>query len=68
MAAVNPAAADLTADLAGSAAARRPRGLRASQRRRLNVFRYVAFTIFGLFFLVPLLSMFRFSLEGTKLG
>jgi len=68
MAAVNPAAADLTADLAGPAAARRPRGLRASQRRRLNVFRYVAFTIFGLFFLVPLLSMFRFSLEGAKLG
>jgi len=68
MAAVNPAAADLTADLAGPAAARRPGGLRASQRRRLNVFRYVAFTIFGLFFLVPLLSMFRFSLEGAKLG
>jgi len=68
MAAVNPAAADLTADLVGPTAARRPGGLRASQRRRLNVFRYVAFTIFGLFFLVPLLSMFRFSLEGTKLG
>jgi putative spermidine/putrescine transport system permease protein len=68
MAAINPAAADLTADLAAPAAARRPGGLRASQRRRLNQFRYVAFTIFGLFFLVPLFSMVRFSLEGTKPG
>jgi len=44
------------------------RGLRASQRRRLNAFRYVAFTIFGLFFLLPLFAMIRFSLEGSKPG
>jgi putative spermidine/putrescine transport system permease protein len=47
----------------------RPRGLHAGRRRRLNLFRYVVFTIFGLFFLLPLLAMARFSLEGpTKLG
>ena len=49
--------------------ARRPRGMQASRRRRLNIFRYVVFTIFGLFFVLPLLAMARFSLEGpTKLG
>jgi putative spermidine/putrescine transport system permease protein len=68
MAALTPAAGGLAADLAGPAAARRPGGLRATQRRRLNLFRYVAFTIFGLFILLPLASMVRFSLEGTKLG
>jgi len=69
MAAVNPPLADLAADFTGRpAAARRPGGLRASQRRRLNLFRYAAFTIFGLFFLLPLFSMVRFSLEGTTPG
>jgi len=34
----------------------------------LNLFRYVVFTVFGLFFLLPLLAMARFSLEGAKLG
>ncbi len=68
MAALNPAAGDLAADLTAPVAARRPGGLRASQRRRLNVFRYLAFTIFGLFFLVPLLSMVRFSFQGTTPG
>ncbi len=48
--------------------ARRPRGMQASRRRRLNLFRYVVFTVFGLFFLLPLLAMARFSLEGAKLG
>ena len=43
-------------------------GMRARRRRRLNVFRYVVFTLFGLFFLLPLLSDVRFSLEGHKLG
>jgi putative spermidine/putrescine transport system permease protein len=56
---------DVAADLTGPAAARRPGGLRVGRRRRLNLFRYVVFTIFGLFFLVPLLSMVRFSLEGA---
>jgi len=69
MAAVNPPVADVAADLTGGpAAARRRGGLRASQRRRLNLFRYAAFTIFGLFFLLPLLSMVRFSLEGVTAG
>jgi putative spermidine/putrescine transport system permease protein len=45
-----------------------PRGMQAGRRRRLNLFRYVVFTIFGLFFLLPLLAMVRFSLQGSKLG
>jgi len=49
-------------------AASRPRGMHAGRRRRLNTFRYVVFTVFGLFFLLPLLAMLRFSLEGAKLG
>ncbi len=32
-------------------------------RRRLNVFRYIAFTVFGLFFVLPLLALLRMSLE-----
>jgi putative spermidine/putrescine transport system permease protein len=43
-------------------------GLRARRQRRLNVFRYVVFTVFGLFFLLPLLAMIRFSLEGSTGG
>ena len=46
----------------------RPQGMQARRRRRLNLFRYVVFTLFGLFFLVPLLAMARFSLEGATLG
>ena len=46
----------------------RPRGMQAGRRRRLNAFRYVVFTVFGAFFLLPLLAMLRFSLEGSKLG
>ncbi|MFY9928942.1 MAG: ABC transporter permease subunit [Streptosporangiaceae bacterium] len=44
------------------------RGMQGSRRRRLNAFRYVVFTVFGLFFILPLLAMARFSLEGAKLG
>jgi len=51
-----------------AASAGRPRGMQAGRRRRLNIFRYVVFTVFGLFFLVPLLAMLRFSLEGATLG
>jgi len=51
-----------------TAPARRPRGMQASRRRRLNLFRYVVFTVFGLFFLLPLLALARFSLEGATLG
>ena len=50
------------------AAASRPRGMHAGRRRRLNAFRYVVFIVFGLFFLLPLLAMVRFSLEGPTLG
>ena len=45
-----------------------PRGMQASRRRRLNLFRYLVFTLFGLFILLPLIAMVRFSLEGKKLG
>jgi putative spermidine/putrescine transport system permease protein len=48
--------------------ARRASGVSARRRRRLNVFRYLVFTVFGLFFALPLLAMARFSLEGAKLG
>jgi putative spermidine/putrescine transport system permease protein len=65
MAAVTPLGSE---SLARPAAAQPPRGLRAGQRRRLNLFRYVTFTIFSLFFVVPLLSMVRFSLEGATPG
>ncbi len=51
-----------------AATAGRPRGMQAGRRRRLNIFRYVVFTVFGLFFLLPLLAMLRFSLEGARLG
>jgi putative spermidine/putrescine transport system permease protein len=48
--------------------AKRPVGMQARRRRRLNLFRYVVFTVFGLFFVLPLLAMARWSLEGVKLG
>jgi putative spermidine/putrescine transport system permease protein len=51
-----------------TAPAKRPHGMQARRRRRLNLFRYVVFTIFGLFFLLPLLALLRFSLEGNTLG
>jgi putative spermidine/putrescine transport system permease protein len=64
MAAVTPHALD---EFIGEARAPR-RGMQASRRRRLNAFRYLIFTLFGLFFALPLAAMVRFSLEGTKLG
>ncbi|MDX6395053.1 MAG: putative spermidine/putrescine transport system permease protein [Streptosporangiaceae bacterium] len=51
-----------------AAGAARPRGMQAGRRKRLNLFRYVVFTVFGLFFCLPLLAMARFSLQGGKLG
>ena len=51
-----------------AASASHPSGMQARRRRRLNLFRYVVFTVFGLFFALPLLAMLRFSLEGAKLG
>src|ERR1700722_6789121 len=51
-----------------AAPAGRTRGMQAGRRRRLNAFRYIVFTLFGAFFLIPLLALARFSLEGAKLG
>lgn len=51
-----------------AAPARRSRGMQARRRRRLNLFRYLVFTAFGIFIMLPLLAMVRFSLEGSKLG
>jgi putative spermidine/putrescine transport system permease protein len=51
-----------------TAPARGQGGMQARRRRKLNLFRYAAFTLFGLFFLLPFLAMVRFSLEGSKPG
>ena len=51
-----------------TAQATTPRSMQAGRRRRLNLFRYLVFAVFGLFFLLPFLAMVRFSLEGSKLG
>jgi putative spermidine/putrescine transport system permease protein len=44
------------------------RSMQAGRKRRLNIFRYVVLTIFGLFFLIPLAGTLRFSLQGAKPG
>jgi putative spermidine/putrescine transport system permease protein len=44
------------------------RTLRASRRLKLNLFRWAVFAVATLFFLVPLLSMVRFSFEGDQPG
>jgi putative spermidine/putrescine transport system permease protein len=44
------------------------RSMHGRRLRRLNAFRYVVFIVFGLFFILPLLAMARFSFEGAKLG
>jgi len=59
-AAVAPA---IPGELAGAGAVSTQRGLHGRRRRRLNVFRYVAFTVFGVFFVLPLLALLRMSLE-----
>ena len=51
------------AELAGAGTAGTRRGLHGRRRRRLNVFRYIAFTVFGAFFVLPLLALLRMSLE-----
>jgi putative spermidine/putrescine transport system permease protein len=60
--------ATLTAEAPIAAPAGQPVGVRRHQRRRLNLFRYVTFTVFGLFFLLPLAAMIRFSFEGKRNG
>ena len=62
------AAVTALSEMPAAAPAGRPGGMQARRRRRLNVFRYLVFTVFGLFFVLPLLAMARFSLEGAKLG
>jgi putative spermidine/putrescine transport system permease protein len=64
MAAVTPQALDALTE----AATAPRRSMQAGRRRRLNTFRYMVFLLFGLFFLLPLAAMIRFSLEGTKPG
>ena len=59
-AAIAPA---LPGELAGAGTVRTQRGLHGRRRRRLNVFRYVVFTVFGAFFVLPLLALLRMSLE-----
>ena len=49
-------------------AAHGPQGMQRRRRRRLNAFRYIVFTLFGLFVAAPLLALLRFSLEGKTLG
>jgi putative spermidine/putrescine transport system permease protein len=51
----------IPSELAGTA--RTPRGLHGRRQRRLNLFRYVVFTLFGAFILLPLLALLRMSLE-----
>jgi putative spermidine/putrescine transport system permease protein len=53
----------IPSDLASSGTVRTRRGLHGRRRRRLNLFRYIAFTVFGLFFILPLLALLRMSLE-----
>jgi putative spermidine/putrescine transport system permease protein len=62
------AAVTALSETPAAAPAGRPGGMQSRRRRRLNIFRYVVFTLFGLFFALPLLAMARFSLEGPKLG
>ncbi len=62
------AAVTALSETPAAAPAGRPSGMQARRRRRLNLFRYLVFTVFGLFFILPLLAMLRFSLEGAKLG
>lgn len=44
------------------------RSMQGRRRRRLNLFRYVVFLLFGLFFFLPFFAMVRFSLQGTRAG
>jgi putative spermidine/putrescine transport system permease protein len=62
------AAVTALSEMPAAAPTGRPSGMQARRRRRLNVFRYLVFTVFGLFFVLPLLALARFSLEGAKLG
>jgi putative spermidine/putrescine transport system permease protein len=49
-------------------ASQRPSGMQRHRQWRLNIFRYLVFTVYGLFVALPLLALFRYSLEGKNLG
>ena len=49
-------------------ASQRPSGMQRRRQWRLNIFRYLVFTAYGLFVALPLLALFRYSLEGKNLG
>ncbi len=51
--------------LAGAGPTRTVRGLQGRRRRRLNIFRYAVFTVFGAFFVLPMLALLRMSLESA---
>jgi putative spermidine/putrescine transport system permease protein len=59
-AAVAPA---IPSELAGAGTARTRRGLHGRRRRRLNLFRYIVFTVLGVFLVLPMLALLRMSLE-----
>jgi len=59
-AAVAPA---IPSELAGAGTARTRRGLHGRRRRRLNLFRYIVFTLLGVFLVLPMLALLRMSLE-----
>jgi putative spermidine/putrescine transport system permease protein len=44
------------------------RGMQHRRRRRLDAFRAVVFIVFGLFFLLPLYALVRFSFQGVQPG
>jgi putative spermidine/putrescine transport system permease protein len=50
------------------AASQRPSGMQRRRQWRLNIFRYLVFTAYGLFVALPLLALLRYSLEGKNLG
>ena len=59
------AAASVPSSTTAPAPAPGGRGVNARARRRLNVFRYIVLALLGTFFLLPLLSMFEFTIRGA---
>ncbi|MDA8319719.1 MAG: ABC transporter permease subunit [Actinomycetota bacterium] len=55
-------------DLTSPGAQQSRPGLRASQSRRLNAFRYLVFALAAVFFGLPMFALFRMSLLGSRPG